>query len=140
MRVRALLGVLLDWNARWWPVLTVALALVVVTLSLTPLPGAEGGLVSRTDKLQHLVAYAALAGPAALARPKGWMRVLVALAALGGIVEVIQPLVNRGMHLSDFAASAAGLAAGALAAALLRRLAGIGTPAARNVGAALWRR
>jgi len=107
--------------SRSWLPLTVVLLAAITALSLAPLPQGDGGVVARTDKLQHLIAYGALAMPVALARPRGWLAVLAGLAAWSGAIELLQPLVNRSAHLSDFAANILGLLLGAAAAAALHR-------------------
>lgn len=113
---------LLRFNARFWPALTLALLTVVTGLSLVPLaelplPGAG------QDKLQHLVAYGALAFPVALARPSRWAMMLAGLAAWSGVIELLQPLVNRSASVFDLAANVAGILMAVAGATLLRRVA-----------------
>ncbi len=112
---------LLAWNGRRWRVTTLALLAAVTALSLAPLPALPpappGG-----DKTHHLIAYAALAGPVALAGPRGWGWVIAGLLGWSGAIELVQPLVNRWRELGDLAANGAGLALGAAAGAALRRL------------------
>jgi VanZ family protein len=114
---------LLRLNARLWPWATLGLLAAVTLLSLWPRPelqaAAPGG-----DKLHHLLAYAALAAPVALARPRGWAWALAGLAAWSWGIELVQPLVGRHNSLADLAANVAGLGLGAAAAAGLRRAAG----------------
>ena len=88
-------------------------------------PGALAGAAARAaggDKTHHLIAYAALAGPVALAGPRGWGWVIAGLLGWSGAIELVQPLVNRWRELGDLAANGAGLALGAAAGAALRRL------------------
>ena len=115
MRMRRLAEI----NARLWPFATIALLTVVTVLSLSPLPqlpGPTGG-----DKLHHFVAYSALAFPAAFAGARNWPAVILALAVWSGLIEVVQPYVNRWGEWADFAANLSGLALGALAGMALRR-------------------
>ena len=110
------------WMARRWLALTLALVAAITALSLTALPGGDGGVVARTDKLQHLIAYGALAFPIAVGRPRGWIAILAGLALWSGAIELIQPLVGRKMHRVDLAANVVGLAFGVAAAWGLRRV------------------
>ncbi len=97
----------------------------ITVLSLIPLPhghGAGSGL--NDDKVQHLIAYGSLALPVALARPRGWVWVLLGMAAWGGMIEILQPYVNREANLPDLVANGMGVVLGFLVAQSLRRLAG----------------
>ncbi len=114
---------LLRLNARFWPALTFALLAAVTVASLIPRAELQAALPGG-DKVQHLAAYAALALPAALARPRGWVWMLASFVAWSWGIELAQPLVNRTTHLADLAANVAGLALGTLAATGLRRLTG----------------
>lgn len=113
---------LLRLAARAWAPLTLSIVAAVTVLSLLPRPelqaAAPGG-----DKLHHLIAYAAAAFPAALARPRGWAWLLAGVAAWSGAIELVQPHVGRTAHLGDLVANVAGLGLGALAAAAARRCA-----------------
>lgn len=82
--------------------------------SLPPVPG--------TDKTHHFIAYAALAFPVALARPKMWLLMIAGLLAYSGVIELIQPFVNRYGEWLDLAANAGGLLTGVLLAHLVRMI------------------
>jgi VanZ family protein len=77
--------------------------------------------VAASDKLHHLVAYAALALPVAMARPRRWWLVPVALLAWSGAIELVQPYVSRDASWADLGANATGLMLGVLLASVLRR-------------------
>jgi hypothetical protein len=114
---------LLRLNARVWPALTLALLAAITILSLAPGPELQASLAGG-DKLQHIVAYAALALPVGLARPRGRLALLVGLGAWSGALELIQPLAERHASPADFTANVAGVALGGLAAGWLRWLTG----------------
>ncbi|MCG8543073.1 MAG: VanZ family protein [Alphaproteobacteria bacterium] len=102
-----------------WRVMTALLFIVVTVLSLLPKPvppPAPGG-----DKLYHLISYAALMFPAAYVRPPNWIIYVVFFALWGGVIEVLQPFVNRYGDWADFIANGVGVAAGLLLAAAARR-------------------
>ena len=115
----SLLRPALAFAARYWLSLTLLILTAISYLSLAPLdqlPEAPGG-----DKLHHLAAYALLALPAALARPRGWPLLLCVFIAWGGLVELLQPYVNRYGELLDFIANALGVGIGAVLGTFARR-------------------
>lgn len=79
-------------------------------LSLSPL--AELPAVPGSDKTHHLIAYGALALPTAFAIPRKWLFLGVLYITLGGVIELIQPYVNRYGEWLDFAANSAGVLIG----------------------------
>jgi len=85
----------------------------IIWLSLTPLdelPPVPGG-----DKTHHLIAYSALAFPTALAKPRLIVPLAMPYIAMGGVIEWIQPYVNRYGELLDFLANTAGVIIGSWA-------------------------
>ncbi len=88
--------------------------LVVITfLSLTPLealPEVHGG-----DKLGHFAAYLLLGFFSTLSRKSAqtliWTLFIILLYS--GLIELIQPYVNRHMEFGDFAANTSGAVCGA---------------------------
>jgi len=105
---------------RYWLGLTAILWLLITASSLWPvelLPQVAGG-----DKTHHFIAYAALVFPVAFVRPRQWLLVFFLLLAWGGVIELIQPYVNRWGEWLDLAANTAGACLGLLLAEVLRRL------------------
>ena len=87
---------------RWAMLLTIALAVVIAALTLTPPMPVEMPVGS--DKSHHFIAFVALALPLATIRPR-WSAVLfVVFSAYGAAIEVIQPFVGRSRELADLAA------------------------------------
>ncbi len=94
--------------------------LLITLLSLVPvaqLPSAPG-----SDKTHHLIAYFALALPVSLKGGPKWFFLLPVFVLWSGAIELIQPFVNRYGEWLDLAANATGVALGALAGVVLRRL------------------
>lgn len=86
--------------------MTVIIALAIGYLSLSPLetlPSAPGG-----DKVHHFIAYAALCFPLLFSDRAPARYVLPLGIAYGGLIELIQPFVNRYGEWLDFGANAAG--------------------------------
>ena len=105
--------------------LAVGCLLAIGYLSLTPL--AELPEIPGNDKFHHLVAYAMLAFLATLPRRTATALVaaLLAVIAYGGLIEVLQPYVNRYGEFNDFLANAAGaILGGLLAHGVMRRFRG----------------
>ena len=99
---------------------------LIVTLTLTvamlwpldaPPPAPEG-----SDKLVHLVAFAALAFPLARTGRVGLLPVFVCASAFGGAIELIQPSFNRSADFNDWVADVVGVILGIGLGLLYRRL------------------
>ena len=99
---------------------------LVVTLTLTvamlwpleaPPPTPEG-----SDKLAHVIAFAALAFPLACTGRFGLSPVFIGASAYGGIIELIQPNFNRSADLNDWIADIVGVILGIGCGLLYRRL------------------
>jgi len=72
----------------------------LMPLKELPLPG--------TDKLQHFVAFGTFVLPVSLLLPaRAWLIFIIAVI-YGGLIEIIQPYVNRYGELGDFWANAGG--------------------------------
>ena len=105
----------------FWLELSVLILVTITVLSLHPLehlPEAPG-----SDKTHHLVAYAALAFPTALRKPKRWQVILIGFALYSGLIELVQPHVNRYGEWLDFLANISGLFVGIMLALATKKLA-----------------
>ena len=105
---------------RYWIQLSLVMLLAITALSLHPLdnlPEAPG-----SDKIHHLIAYAALAYPASLRKPKRWQAIITIFALYSGLIELIQPHVNRYGEWMDFLANISGLIIGIALAYLIDKL------------------
>ena len=86
--------------------MTVLLALIVAVATLTPsdnLPSAPG-----SDKLHHFLAFGVVAFPAAFAKPRAFLWVMIVVSAYGAAIEIIQPYVGRHGDIMDALFNAAG--------------------------------
>ena len=105
---------------RYWLSLSILILLATTALSLSPLdslPEAPG-----SDKTHHLIAYAALVFPTALRKPKLWKVIIIRFALYSGLIELIQPHVNRYGEWMDFIANIGGLFIGVALAGLINKL------------------
>jgi VanZ family protein len=98
--------------------LTIGLSIVIAALTLTP--GTSLPSVPGSDKLHHVLAFAALMFPCAFVYPKSLPWVLSGSLMFGGSIELIQPSVGRSGEWSDFFADAVGIAAGTIIGLTLR--------------------
>jgi VanZ family protein len=74
-----------------------------------------------SDKLVHLIAFAALAFPLARTGRFGLLAVLLGASAVGGIIELIQPSFNRSADINDWIADIVGVVLGIGCGLLYRR-------------------
>jgi len=108
--------------------LTVALLSMACVLSLTHIPQAALPRVLQHtlfDKFEHLAAYGIVALLFVLSlrspvRPLPLLGILLALALIGALDEITQPLVNRQASIMDYMADVIGIALASVFA-LLRR-------------------
>lgn len=112
--------IILTLLSRYWLVLTAMLLAVISFLSLLPLT--ELPKVPGTDKTHHVIAYAVLMLPTALRQPCYWLLIGLGFVAYGGVIELVQPYVNRYGEWLDFLANTSGVIIGALFGKWLAKL------------------
>ena len=101
--------------------LTLILTTILTVAMLWPIQQphpAPGG----TDKIVHLIAFAALAFPLARTGRIGLVPVFVGASVFGGLIELIQPSFGRSTDMQDWIADIAGVGLGIILALLYRRL------------------
>ena len=97
---------------------TMLLALLIGVLTLTPITvGGPAGF----DKTYHALAFASLAFPLTLVRPKLVLWVIVGVILYGGAIELIQPFFGRDAGWRDFMADGIGAVMGAAAGYFLSK-------------------
>ena len=100
-----------------WIVITLLTLAGITFISLWPLE--ELPSVPGTDKILHLIAYAILMFPAALRKTKKWAVLCILFIAYSGIIELLQPYVNRYCEWLDLAANIIGVICGLISAELI---------------------
>lgn len=98
--------------------LTGLLMLATLAATLLPLSSSVTAVVPG-DKLNHMIAFTILAVPMASVRPRWILPLVLALAAFGALIEVVQPLFGRSCELNDWLADLAGIAAGVVIGLIL---------------------
>ncbi len=104
---------------RHWLINTMIVFIAITILSLWPfedLPSAPG-----SDKLHHIISYAALAFPVALRKPRLWLFMILFFLIYSGLIELVQLLVNRYGEWLDMVANITGLACGILLAEMAQQ-------------------
>ena len=94
----------------WARRVTVALAALIGLATLIPakqLADAPG-----TDKLHHVIVFAALGLPMSFAKPHQLWKYAVYGIMFGSFIELAQPFVDRGREVGDVLADAYGIALG----------------------------
>lgn len=95
-----------------WLILTLVVFTSITLLSLWPLD--ELPPFPGTDKTHHVIAYAFLMFPVALKRHRHWLLIACVFIMYGGLIELIQPYVNRYGEWLDLLANTSGLVLGAI--------------------------
>jgi VanZ family protein len=111
---------ILSFIRRYWISLTLFILTLITFLSLRPLEKLP--LVPGGDKLHHFIAYAALMFPTALKKPNSWVIIFLFFIGWSGVIELIQPYVNRYGEFRDLAANVGGLICGLLLVQLVKRI------------------
>lgn len=94
--------------------------LSIIVLSLYPLETLPS--VPGSDKTHHFIAYGTLAFPMAFSRPKYWFFYILFFLLCGGLIELIQPYVNRYGEWLDMLANTVGLLLGTVIGIITRKL------------------
>lgn len=92
---------------------TIVLAAIIAVLTLAPMPA---GGPAGADKAYHVLAFACLAFPLPLVRPRWTVWVILGVIAYGGVIEVIQPFFGRQAEWADLVADGVGAILGAIVA------------------------
>jgi VanZ family protein len=84
-----------------WKIYTSLIFIIITFLSLFPLKE-EQILVPGGDKLHHLIAYSTLTVCVGLRKPSNYFLLIIFFSAYSGLIEIIQPYVNRFGEIEDF--------------------------------------
>ena len=98
-------------------IMTTVLTVAMLWPINQPPPAPDG-----SDKVVHLIAFAALAFPLAHTGRFGLIPIFIAASAYGGIIEVLQPSFGRSADMQDWIADIAGVVLGIVLALLYLRL------------------
>ena len=93
-----------------WKIYTAIILTIITFLSLYPLnqqPSFPGD-----DKLYHLLAYSFLTICLGIRKPPNYILILIFLSFYSGLIEIIQPYLNRFAEIEDFIFNNLGLIIG----------------------------
>ena len=93
--------------------MTIVLAVIIAVLTLAPMPA---GGPAGSDKIYHILAFACLAFPLPLVRPRLAIWVVLGVISYGGLIEMIQPFFGRQDEWADLIADGIGAILGATVA------------------------
>ena len=83
-----------------WKIYTTLIFVIITFLSLYPLK--EQTSIPGSDKIHHLIAYSALSIGVGLRKPSNYLLIIVFFSFYSGLIEIIQPYVNRFREIEDF--------------------------------------
>ena len=83
-----------------WKIYTSLIFIIITFLSLYPLQ--EQPSIPGSDKIHHLIAYLALVICVGLRRPSNYLLIIIFFSFYSGLIEIIQPHVNRSGEIEDF--------------------------------------
>lgn len=92
---------------RFWLSLTY-LALALITIA-SLFPADQLPVVPGSDKTHHFVSYCLLMLPTVIRKPKRWLLIALLFILWSGLIELIQPYVNRYGEWFDMLANAGGV-------------------------------
>ena len=112
--------IMIHFIHKYWHIITLTQLIIITALSLWPvesLPQVPG-----SDKTHHFIAYAFLALPVVIRQHSHWLYFCFAFIAWSGVIELIQPYVNRYGEWLDMLANSTGVFIGVLFALLMLRI------------------
>ena len=101
--------------------LTIIVTSILTVTMLWPIeapPPAPDG----SDKVVHLVAFAAPSFPFSRTGRLGLLPIFVGTSAFGGVIELIQPSFNQSADINDWIADIMGVALGTICGLIYRRI------------------
>ena len=103
-----------------WKIYTAIILIIITFLSLYPLK--EQPSFPGDDKLHHLLAYSFLTICLGLRKPQNYILILIFLSFYSGLIEIIQPYVNRFAEIEDFIFNNLGLIIGFVLGVIVKKI------------------
>tara|TARA_Y100000996_G_C22476169_1_gene624217 strand:+ start:454 stop:813 length:360 start_codon:yes stop_codon:yes gene_type:complete len=103
-----------------WKIYTICIFLIITFLSLYPLkvqPSVPG-----TDKIHHLIAYAALTICIGLRKPPYYHLIIIFFSIYSGLIEIVQPYLNRFGEIDDFLYNNFGIFIGLVSGIIINKI------------------
>ena len=103
-----------------WKIYTLLILILITFLSLYPLK--EKPSIPGSDKIHHLIAYSALAIGVGLRRPSNYVLIIILFSLYSGLIEIIQPYINRFGEIEDFLFNNLGILIGLTLGILINKI------------------
>ena len=103
-----------------WKIYTAIILIIITFLSLYPLK--QQASFPGDDKLHHLLAYSLLTICLGLRKPQNYILILIFLSFYSGLIEIIQPYVNRFSEIEDFIFNNLGLIIGFVLGVIVKKI------------------
>ncbi len=103
-----------------WKIYTAIILIIITFLSLYPLK--QQASFPGDDKLHHLLAYSLLTICLGLRKPQNYILILIFLSFYSGLIELIQPYLNRFGEIEDFIFNNLGLIIGFAIGAFVKKI------------------
>lgn len=101
--------------------LTLIISFFITIAMLWPIKHQPLGL-DGLDKLAHFIAFASLAFPLARTGRFGLVPVFIGATAFGGVIELLQPTLERSADIQDWLVDAVGVLSGIALALIYRKV------------------
>jgi len=92
---------------RFWKIITLVNLIIITILSLYPLTELPKNI--GTDKTHHLIAYCSLTLCICIVQPNNYKKLILFFILYGGLIEIVQPYVNRYGEFIDFVYNTIGI-------------------------------
>ena len=106
--------------SKYWKIYTIIILLIITFLSLYPLK--ELAPFPSNDKVLHLIAYSTLTICLGLRKPPRYILLLIFFSIYSGLIEIIQPYVNRFAEIEDYIFNNLGLIIGFIIGTFFKKI------------------
>ena len=103
-----------------WKIYTFLIFVIITFLSLYPLK--QQPSIPGTDKIHHLIAYSALTICIGLRKPSNYILLILFFSFYSGLIEIIQPYMNRFGEIEDFLFNNLGILIGLTLGILINKI------------------
>ena len=103
-----------------WKIYTFLIFVIITFLSLYPLK--QQPSIPGTDKIHHLIAYSTLTICIGLRKPSNYILLILFFSFYSGLIEIIQPYINRFGEIEDFLFNNLGILIGLTLGILINKI------------------
>ena len=103
-----------------WKIYTILILSIITILSLYPLN--QQAAFPGSDKMHHLIAYSSLTICIGMRKPPKYILILIFMSLYSGMIELIQPYVNRFADFEDYIFNNLGMIIGFVLGSFIKNL------------------